>query len=330
MPEADVINANPMAIAIISDMTTFVHTGDLFALTPEQGIMLIELKTGKKNIEFSTAAEFSVLSECSLFDEIYTKSFNKTDLDHYHRSKRQITRAKNVIDAIVTGQGFDNFHQSKVTIHDKNFSPNFFTAEIINLWQRIYNGKSWAITDINECLFIGAYSKAEIGFCGFNTWMKTSKFSGKVYNLLDSFSDPLSRPFFSLNLPDKLLYDIINGNLIIVLCLDIKLFMKRANKKHPGLYYHTEPPPKTADTPNILSVGDKYIATDINGIANYVGNGIETRIIFDQHYPDSLIGWAYKMSDIKKRRDKQNRATKKEAKINIKERRKRSRPKAKN
>ncbi|MDP0907845.1 hypothetical protein Q6322_28825, partial [Klebsiella pneumoniae] len=101
--------------------------------------------------------------------------------------------------------------QSPVIIQDRNFRPHFYTDKIIKLWHEIYNGKSWAITDINECLFIGAYKNANMGFCGFNGWMEVSDISGTIYNILDSFSDYLSRPFFSLNLPDKLLLDIINS-----------------------------------------------------------------------------------------------------------------------
>ncbi|EIM2855679.1 hypothetical protein LMW84_002749, partial [Escherichia coli] len=80
MVVADEINADPMAIAVITDITTFVHTGDLLALIPQQGITLIEIKSGKKNIEFSKAAMFSVQSKCLHFDEIYRKDLDKNDL----------------------------------------------------------------------------------------------------------------------------------------------------------------------------------------------------------------------------------------------------------
>ncbi len=261
MLAADEINTDPMAIAVITDMTTFVHTGDLLALIPQQGVALIELKSGKKNIDFSKAAKFSLLSECPHFDEVYTKELDKKDLKHYQRTKRQFKRTQNVIEAIETGKGFDNLHQSPVTIQDRNFQPEFYTDKITKLWHEIYNGKSWAITDINDCLFIGAYSNSNMGFCGFNGWMDVSKISGTVFNILDSFSDALSRPFFSLNLPDKLLLDIINGDLIVVLCLDHKRFAERANKIYPGLYNILDFPSTISDAMNMFSVNGKGIAS---------------------------------------------------------------------
>lgn len=327
MTVADEINADPMAIAIITDMTTFVHTGDLLAIIPKQGIALIEIKSGKKNIEFTEAAKFSVLSECPHFDDVYTEEFNENDLKHYQRSKRQFKRSQNVIEAIVTGSGFDNLAQSPVRIWDKNFQPNFYTDEIIDLWFKVYNGKLWAIHDINECLYIGAYSNTDMGFVGFNSWMDGCKISGTVFNILDSFSDPLSRPFFNLNLPDKLLLDIISGDLIVVLCLDHKKFAERANKKHPGLYKVLDFPSTIADTIDMLSVDGKGIASYVDSKASFIGSGYETRIIFDQHYPDNLIDWSYKISDLKKGIDKKKRIEKKIAQKKIKEARKRSKKK---
>lgn len=325
MASANEINADPMAIAIITDITTFVHTGDLLALIPNKGIALIELKSGKKNIEFSKAAKFAVMSECNHFEEEYTKGFDKKDLKHYQRTKRQVERGRNVIEAISTGSGFDNLFQSPVKILDKNFQPDFYTDKIIGLWNKVYNGKSWAITDINECLFIGAYSNANMGFIGFNGWMDGCKISGRIFNILDSFSDPLSRPFFSLNLPDKLLLDIIDGNLIVVLCFDQKLFVDRANKKYPKLYKILNFPPEIIDTTNMLSINGKGIASCVENESSFIGIGYETRIIFDQQYPDNLIDWSYKMSDLKKEYDKKKSTEKNKAQRKLKKARKRSR-----
>lgn len=322
---ADNINRDPLAFAVITDMTTFVHTGDLLSLIPGKGISLIELKSGKKNIEFSEAAEFAVHSACPHFDEAFTKSFDKNDIKHYQRAKRQITRAKNVVDAIETGKGFDNFHQTDVRIQDRNFIPDFYSDKIKGLWREIYNGKNWAIVKINDCLHIGAYSRSDMGFVGFNTWMDAEKIKGNVYNILDSYSDPLSRPFFSLNLPDKLLLDIVDNKLIVVMCLDYKLFVESANKKYPNLYFYTDFPSIMTRTEEMMSVDGKGIGSYVDKNISYLGKGYETRIIFDQQYPASLIDWGYKMSDIRKNFSKVNRVAKDKARRKIKDKRKANR-----
>lgn len=322
---SDDINSDPLAFAVITDMTTFVHTGDLLALIPGRGIDLIELKSGKKNIEFSEAAEFAVESECPHFDEAFTKNFDKKDINHYQRAKRQIIRAKNVVDVIETGKGFDNFHQTEVRIQDRNFTPDFYSDKLVELWRKIYNGKNWAIEEINSCLYIGAYSRSDMGFVGFSTWMDGSKISGTVFNILDSFSDPLSRPFFSLNLPDKLLLGIIDNKLIVILCFDYKRFVEHANKKYSNLYFYTDFPSLMSRTEDMMSVDGKGIGSYVDNNISFLGNGYESRIIFDQHYPSSLIDWGYKMSDIRKHLSKINSAAKTKSHRKLKEKRKRSR-----
>ncbi|MDR8464534.1 hypothetical protein FPK40_23480, partial [Acinetobacter baumannii] len=63
MVAADLINQDKHAIAIVSDMSTFVHVGDLVTFNPLDGFQLVEVKTGKKNNEIYEAAEFSVISK---------------------------------------------------------------------------------------------------------------------------------------------------------------------------------------------------------------------------------------------------------------------------
>ncbi|WP_191939635.1 hypothetical protein IFU37_022695 (plasmid) [Pantoea agglomerans] len=188
-----------------------------------------------------------------------------------------------------------------------------------------YNGKNWAIAKINDCLHIGAYSRSDMGFVGFNTWMDGEKIKGTVYNILDSYSDPLSRPFFSLNLPDKLLLDIVDNKLIVVMCLDYKLFVESANKKYPNLYFYTDFPPIMTRTEEMMSVDGKGVGSYVDKNISYLGKGYESRIIFDKQYPASLIDWGYKMSDIRKNLYKVNRAAKDKARRNLKDKRKTSR-----
>lgn len=322
---ADEINSDPLSFALITDITTFVHTGDLLALIPGKGLSLIELKSGKKNIAFSGAAEFSVLSACPHFDEAFTKNFDIKDIKHYQRAKRQIIRAKNVIDTIETGKGFDNLQQANVEILDRNFIPDYYFDKITELWREIYNGKNWAIAHINDCLYIGAYSRTDIGFCGFNSWIDGMNVKGTVYNILDSYSDPLSKPFFRLNLPDKLLLDIIDNKLIVVMCLDYKSFVEYANRKYPNLYTITEFPSSMPNTEALMSIDGKGIAKIVNKNISFLGGGIENRIIFDLHYPENLIDWDYKMSDIKRDFARVRSADLKKIRNKLKNKRKRSR-----
>lgn len=112
MVAADLINQDKHVVAIVSDMSTFVHVGDLVTFNPLDGFQFVEIKTGEKNNEVYEAAEFSVISECPHFEENFINNMSGNDVKQFKRIKRQIVRRMNVLEAINNGEGFDNLHQS--------------------------------------------------------------------------------------------------------------------------------------------------------------------------------------------------------------------------
>ncbi|MCY0605778.1 hypothetical protein ACQGRA_01850 [Klebsiella pneumoniae] len=139
-----------------------------------------------------------------------------------------------------------------------------------------------------------------MGFVAFNGWMDSIGIKSPVVNINDSFFDPLSRPFMSLHLPTEMLSDIMSGKIIIVMCFDNELFFHRANKMYPSLFLLSNAESTKQPLENILHVGSQGIASYVNGHASFLGNGIESRILFDQQRPDNIIEWSYARSDLKK------------------------------
>lgn len=231
MVAADLINQDKHAVAIVSDMSTFVHVGDLVTFNPLDGFQLVEVKTGEKNNELYKAAEFSVISECPHFEENFINNMPDNDVKQFNRIKRQIIRGMNVLEAINTGEGFDNLHQSKVKIDEIDHPSEFYTHRLVKMWEIIRGGKNWAIDTIDECLFLGMYRDSEMGFVAFNGWMDSLGIKSPVVNINDSFFDPLSRPFMSLHLPTEMLSDLMSGQIIIVMCFDNELFFTVLTKR---------------------------------------------------------------------------------------------------
>ena len=96
--------------------------------------------------------------------------------------------------------------------------------------------------------------------------------------------------------------DIMAGKLLVVMCFDHEKFYERANARHPGLFTLEDYPDNTekhAHAQNTLHVGSKGIASLVEGNVSFVGNGFETRILFDLQRPDNLIDWSYQRSDLK-------------------------------
>lgn len=298
MIAADLINEDPLSIAIASDLTSFVHAGDLVVYKIGEGVKLTEVKSGDKNIEFSHAAQFSVETKCEHFDKQYTKDFNDKDIQHYNRTKKQWQRLTDITNTINNGSGYDYYHKQQVSIEDENYIPEFYNQTIVNRWIDIKAGKEWSIDVIDECVYIGAYKTTEMGFIGFNSWMDGTNFKGRVLNISDSISNHFVQPLFNLNIPHELIEDIISGNIIIVLCLDFMKFMQLGNKKHPNLL-HLAPLPKASSDPNdYFMVGKEAIFSYKEGNISFIGTGFESRIIFDLQRPKNIIDWIYKGSDL--------------------------------
>ncbi|EPN9364703.1 hypothetical protein ACT47M_002743 [Cronobacter muytjensii] len=313
MVAADIINENPTSFAIISDLTTFVHAGDIIKSDFETGITLAEVKSGKKNIEFSHAAQFSVATKCPYFDDEFTKDFDAKDVKHYKRTKKQWERLTGITETINTGEGHDYYHEKKVKIQEINHTPTFFFDEILDRWREIKSGKNWSIQVIDECLYIGAYSKPEMGFVGFNSWMDITDFHGRVVNISDSIINNFAQPLFCLNVPDDLLEDIVSGDLIIVLCLDYSKFMSYGNQRFPTLFGLAPPPQNGFDRNDYFMIEKKAIYTNQDGNLHFLGTGLESRIVFDFQKPSSVAEWIYKTSDLYTMKQRKKQQEKKEA-----------------
>lgn len=299
---ADELNRDPHRLAVVSDMSTFVHVGDLVMVSLQDGFQLVEVKTGTKNNELYQAAEFGFTSGCPHFEENFLKDKPAKDAQQFNRIKNQMIRAGNALEAIHTGKGYDNLMQSPVVIDDNNYQADFFSANIIKLAEEIKAGKTWAIDVIDECVYVGVYSETQFGFVGFNAWINGMGVKGNITNINESFFDSLSRPFLSINLPTELLTDVMAGKLLIVMCFDHEKFFERANARYPGLFTleeYPQDPKKNALVQDSLRVGSKGIASLVEGIISFVGNGFETRILFDLQRPDNLIDWSYQRSDLK-------------------------------
>lgn len=297
MIAADSINKNLTSMAIISDLTTFVHAGDLVVCEIGKGIGLVEVKSGDKNIAFSHAAQFSVKQKDSSFDEIYTKNFNKKDIKHYSRTKKQWERLINISNTINKGCGYDYYRKEQVIIDDNGYIPDYYLQEVVNVWRVLNSERDWSIDVIDECVYIGAYKTEYAAFIGFNSWMDGTNFKGHVFNISDSIIFHFSQPLFNLNLPHELLEDIINNGVIIVLCLDYEKFMHFGNERYPGLLHLSPLSMGVSDVDDYFMVGNEAVCSYENGQEIFVGTGFEHRIIFDLQRPKNIIDWIYKGSD---------------------------------
>jgi len=298
--EIDELNKDPQKIAISSDITSFVHIGDILVLDKLKGITtFVELKSGDKNFSLSQAATFAVDSGCALFEELTKSAMPQKDKKHFDRLKKQYARASSVVEVIKNEKGIDHNTGMKVNIHSLENEVQLYSQVIVACYKDLNSSKTWSIATVDGCLHVGVYSDTELAFVAFNTWIDGIGCTSPIYNLTDSFFDPTVRPFFSLDLPLELLRKVFNGEVTIILCLDLRAFIEVGNKMYPELLYlgTKKESAETTQKPYVFALLDgRVIKAKTKGDDLTMGHGIIDRIIFDLQRPKTAIENLYALS----------------------------------
>jgi hypothetical protein len=293
MQAATEINANPLSIAICSDMLSMVHIGDLVVLDVEAGeLKLVELKSGEKNYVISKAAEFAVESECLAFENFFTADFNEKDAKHYERAKRQVKRNKAVVATIQAESGIDQNTGAHIRINSMQMPPDFWSKAIVKCYEQLNEEKKWAITTIDECVHVGVYSDPQFAFGGFNAWMMALKCKSPIFNLMDSFKNPWVRPLGAMMLPFDLLKKILHGDILVIICLDIQAMIEAVNERQPEflrLISMRETAKQRQWKYETLELNGQGVQASLGDLQMNIGSGFRDRVVFDQHSPMQLL-----------------------------------------
>lgn len=293
MPIAERINASPQQMALCTDMLSIVHVGDLLVANRETGkVEFVELKAGDKNYEISKSAEFAVKSGCELFERLATAEFDKTDVKHYERAKRQTKRNQTIVTTIRNEGGVDHNTGLEVSISPMNGAPEFWSNAIVDCFEQMSESKTWAIATIEDCVHVGVYSDQAMAFAGFKSWMATIKCESSIFNLTDSFRDPWMRPLGATDLPFELMKKVFRGDILVIICLDIVRMIEVANKMRTGYLDlasgHDAAKVRAKGVP-LLQYKERFVRAKVGAVTSFVGQGMRDRVVFDQHLPSQLL-----------------------------------------
>lgn len=284
----DQYNECPMTIAIMADLTTFVHHGDI-VLRNSQGASFIEVKSGSKSkVLLDVMAQSEVLG-CKLAETILTKNFTRSEEQQYKRTKNQADRAKNLSSTLRTNNGYDQLTGRKVTIAETKCDIKYYNDELLDCRKRLEANGTYAISVIDSCLYIGMYEEPEFAYVGFSSWMSMLKCSNPIYNLTDSFFDALARPLPSLNMPTEFIEELIAGKIIVMGCLNTKGFYKLSQKLYPSMIALASPPKNTDIGAMHIDGKAMAMAMSDQGIQGYLGDGLLNRMRFDLQSPRNIL-----------------------------------------
>ena len=293
LPTLEDLNAQPMVMALSTDMLSRVHVGDVLKMDLDTGrIEFLELKSGEKNAQIASTADFAIQSQCEHFEALATAEYSKTDRKHYERVKKQAQRNSTILATIRDERGEDPSTGHKVTITDLGKPIEVWSERIQSCYESLTDDKKWAISSVEECVYLGVYSDPNIGFVGFNGWMDRRGCSSPVFSLTDSFFYSSARPLGSTFLSYDLRSKVLRGEIVVIICLDVLRLIELGNRIRPGsMRLATRAESAMANKLRVqsLTLGDLSVVMRVGDRDTFLGGGILDRIVFDQHLPSQLL-----------------------------------------
>ena len=226
-----------------------------------------------------------------------TRTFDDKDKQQFRRTKNQIERNENLSSTLKNNSGKDSLTGLNLKIEETKVTPKFYVKALMDCRKRLEENGNYAISVVDNCLYIGMYKTVEMAYVGFSSWMSMNECTSKIYNLTDSFYDALARPLTSLDMPTEFVIEILQGDVIMVACLDIKKFYELSKTIYPSMITLTVPPKKVGL--DEMHINGKALTMPMGNddAVGYLGGGLITRIAFDLQKPSSVLQMQYAKSN---------------------------------
>lgn len=265
-------------MALISDLTTFIQVGDLLTMSPTGELGLVEVKEGKKNKSIGNFMEFYLQHGCDRSLYYFAQQEGQHSVKQLGRMIRQVGRMAHVSEIMTKGVSVDPDTSHKVKI------PEDFI--FIDSWDDELNStliksetKGWAISVIDECLFLGCYSEDSMKMAGhvlFNGWFDScgGTLSCPRSLLIDGMQHPLATPLFNLNIPEEMKFNILFGRMQVCIGINVDSFLVQCKRKELQVRFASNKEASRLDKMGTHPFRHK-------GKAIYIGNGNTEMVLMD-------------------------------------------------
>jgi len=288
-------NDNPGGMALISDLTSFIQVGDLLLIGPTGNMSIAEVKEGKKNHDILKFMDFYLQHGCERSFFYFAQQEGPDSVKQLGRMLRQAERMGHVKEVISKGVSVDPDTNIGVIIPENYVFLDSWDDELNRVLAESER-KGWAISVIDECLFLGCYSEEsmiKVGHMVFNSWFDNcgGTHSCPRSRLVDCMLDPLAVPIFNLNIPSESKFDILFGRKQVCMAINVESLLEQCMKEGLQVRYATNKEASRLDNKDAHPY--RY-----NGKAIFIGNGkteiviadgIFLRIMFHGQRPIHLI-----------------------------------------
>jgi hypothetical protein len=284
---------SPGSCAIISDLSSFVQVGDILYMNPDKGIKIIEVKEGKENAKISNIINEYTKTKCDRY--LYFALENETPKfkDQFNRYTEQIITADNAIKTIRTGEGFDKVTGLNITISQEEIALESFEEQVRTMLEKCSN-KGYEFTVIEGCLLLGVYDTSKYSSKVFNDWVNAVAIKTAIFDIRQSFFDPVGYPLYLHDFSTNDIMSIITGKKVVKMTIDIDQWLKPLI--NDGFTYRwmttketTKLKQKAHTSKLLLQVEGRGVAVSKDDFSLFIGEGMFARMFEMFNKPSSLI-----------------------------------------
>lgn len=296
---ADQINKDPSRLAILSDLTTFMHVGDLIVMglsDSSPGLSIVEVKTGSTNSKLLETLEFYEKSHCDKFMQLSAQNMTESERKQMSRILKQKLAMIQAAEVLEKDEGIDLSTNKPVRLIEPLSQPDTFEDKVNDAYKTLSDNKDWAIGTIDECLYFGLYKGQwrEHGKVAMQMWMSSLNKDCIYIDFRSAFFDDLSKPItlqpIEKELTDKILTDEVS--IYFALCFDDLISECQKNNVDCSFVSRKESERVAGQFGGDLFRHKKQLLSVVNnpsGTKIYINGGIFSRIFYGFFRPIHLI-----------------------------------------
>ncbi|MEM7155512.1 MAG: hypothetical protein AAF799_21865 [Myxococcota bacterium] len=292
---ADDYNSSPTTCAILSDLTTFVHVGDLVIAEHDGAghtITLAEVKSGDVNEKCHEVLDRFSASQCQRQLAYALSEMTEREQEQLSRMARQVERLNETVNTLRTDRGTDISTGKRIEIPSEVFEVEDYGDVIVEMAEELADDANWAIRDVDECLFLGLYKDRRMS-AAFEAWVEGLGVASPRFAYLPMVNAVgLPCPTLAAPLPQGLRMKLFTGDYWMMMCLDIDRWMEVVNAQ---LSCEIQLATKRESGRNRMKRGDmiehrgRLLKASVGEKSVFLGTGILSRILTSFDRPVSTM-----------------------------------------
>lgn len=219
------INQKPGDVAIITDLTSYIQTGDLLCIIGNK-VVIGEVKEGNRNLEILEVLEEVVKGDAPTSEILEKYPLNDKSLKQLNRQLKQHESMQNLANLINNDEGVDLQTGKPIKIITPHEDTPRYIQELAKLREQLKKNNLFAYLVIDNCLHIGMY-KGPFRFMGRNILQNLGKHYTENYIEIDLLGviEALNKPIFFLPFEKEFIFDILFGRVKILFLLDLDSYL---------------------------------------------------------------------------------------------------------